>query len=72
MKGTSTGSADFRGRRQDRYDQSGRVRAHYNVKVFTTGDLPTGPHKVEIKYNSDNASGKRITLDAVEVAGTLT
>jgi hypothetical protein len=73
MMGTTTGSADFY---VDNV-KTGTINlaaspAEYNVKAFTTGGLPSGPHKVEIKYTSTNASGKRITLDAVDVAGVLT
>ena len=73
MKGTTTGSADFLvdGVKTDTINLAAAAPT-YNVKVFTTGILPSGPHKVEIKYTSTNASGKRITLDAVEVAGELT
>ncbi len=73
MKGTTTGSADFYvdDVKTDTINLAATV-ATYNVKVFTTGILPSGPHKVEIKYTSTNASGKRITLDAVDVAGVLT
>ncbi len=45
--------------------------AIYQQNVWSTGDLPDGTHTVRIVRNSGNASTKYITIDAVDVWGTL-
>ena len=42
----------------------------YKVKVWSTGDLPRGPHKVKIEWNA--TTGKYVTIDAVQVDGVIT
>ncbi len=44
----------------------------YQQNVWTTGVLTDGLHTVKISWKSGNAAGKYISLDAVDVAGTLT
>ncbi len=44
----------------------------YQQKVWDTGTLTDGAHTVTITRDSANAAGKYFSLDAVDVAGTLT
>lgn len=44
----------------------------YKQRVFTTGTLTSGYHWLKISWNPTNAVGKYISVDAVEVAGSLT
>ena len=46
-------------------------QTYYDVPVWSTGDLTNGEHHVRFVYSTKNAAGKRISLDAVLVAGTL-
>ena len=43
--------------------------ASYQVKVWSTGELPRGLHKVRIEWNA--STGKYTTLDAVMIDGTI-
>jgi hypothetical protein len=43
----------------------------YDAAVWSTGALTDGEHYVRVAYSAANTAGKRITLDAVQVAGTL-
>jgi len=43
----------------------------YQVNAWSTGSLPEGNHMVEIVRSSSNASDKRLTLDALDVWGTI-
>ena len=43
----------------------------YQQKVWSTGMLTTGTHKLEISWNEENASGAYIDVDALEVLGSL-
>jgi uncharacterized protein YkwD len=45
--------------------------AVYNVRVWSTGTLPYGSHKVKVVRSSSSAIGKYITLDAVDIWGTI-
>ena len=73
MMGTTTGIADvyLDGEFHSTVDLSSSV-ASYQVDVWSTGDLPAGQHVVTIERNSDSPAGKFITIDAVDVAGSLT
>ncbi len=73
MMGTTTGIADvyLDGAFHSTVDLSSSV-ATYQVDVWSTGDLPAGPHVVTIERNSGSPAGKFITIDAVDVAGSLT
>ncbi len=73
MEGTTTGEADvyLNGDLQETVDLSA-PSARYNALVWSTGTLPEGDYKVEIVRSSTNPSTKYITLDAVDVVGTLT
>ena len=46
-------------------------QSYYDAAVWSTGALSDGDHHVRIAYSATNTAGKRITLDAVQVAGTL-
>ena len=73
MKGTTTGTADvyLDGVFQETVDLSAPSAA-YNVVVWSTGTLPEDNHKVGIVRSSANPSTKYMTLDAVDVVGTVT
>ena len=43
----------------------------YQQKVWNTGTLPAGNHTVTISWDATNAAGKYISVDAVEIIGTL-
>lgn len=43
----------------------------YQVNAWSTGSIPEGTHMVEIVRSSTSASDKRLTLDALEVWGTI-
>ncbi len=74
MKGTTTGIADV-------YLDSVKVAtinlanpagALYKVNVWSTGTIANSAHNVRIVRNTGSAAGKYITIDAVDVVGTLT
>ncbi len=44
----------------------------YREKVWNTGTLAEGPHTVKISWDAENTVGKYISVDAIEVVGTLT
>jgi Peptidase family M23 len=74
MEGTTTGKADV-------YVDGVKVTttpidlaasvATYQVPVFTTGTLSNGSHNVKIERSAASASGKYLTLDAVDISGTI-
>ncbi len=72
MTGTTTGKADvylddvF----ETTIDLAATVAA-YQVNVYSTGPLAYGLHKFSIVWNQSNTAGKYITLDRVDVLGTL-
>ena len=49
----------------------GNSAAAYQRVVWSTGILPSGVHTLRIVRNSSSASGTYMTIDAVDVAGTL-
>ncbi len=72
MTGTSTGTADVY--LDDVFKATVNLAspsAHYKVLVWSTGDLPSGQHKVTILRSPTCPIGKFVTLDAVDVAGSL-
>ena len=71
-KGTTTGKADvyLDNVYRTTIDLAASVVA-YQVNVWSTGILPLGYHTVKIVRSASNVSGKYITVDAVDVAGTL-
>jgi hypothetical protein len=74
MKGTTTGKADV-------YVDGVKVTATpidlaatsaaYQVSVFTTGTLPNTSHIVKIERSAASAAGKYLTIDAVDIYGTI-
>jgi len=72
MKGTTTGLADvyLDGVFQTTVDLSAPI-ASYQQDVWSTGDLSEKVHTVRIVRSSASLSGKYLTLDAVDVVGTL-
>jgi IPT/TIG domain/PQQ-like domain len=72
MKGTTTGIADV-------YLDGGKVATvnlaaatpTYNVTVWSTGTIPNRNHNVRIEFNPLSPPGKYITLDAVDIWGTI-
>ncbi len=73
MKGTTTGIAEvyLDGVWKATINLAAST-ATYKVNVWSTGTLANGPHKVEIKRSSSSATGKYLTLDAVDVWGKVT
>ena len=74
MKGTTGGMADIY------VDGSSTKAASINLYVsspvyqqnlWSTGPLPDGYHTVKILRDASSPSGRYVTIDAVEVAGTL-
>ncbi len=43
----------------------------YQVNAWSTGSLPEGNHMVEIVRSPNNAPDERLTLDALDIWGTL-
>ena len=41
------------------------------MTVWSTGPCPTGQHSVEIVRSASSAAGKNVTLDAVDIWGTI-
>ncbi len=73
MMGTTTGKADVY--LDDVFAKTVSLSNStpvYQQNVWSTGALPAGAHKVRISWNTSNAAGKFITLDAVDLQGTLT
>jgi beta-N-acetylhexosaminidase len=73
MKGTTTGKADvfLDGEFIQTIDLA-NATAIYQQVVWSSGSIANGPHTVVISRNPDSAAGKYVTLDAVEVLGSLT
>jgi stage II sporulation protein D len=46
--------------------------ATYQVNLWSTGTLTSGAHYVKIVRSASSASGKFVTLDAVDIWGTIT
>ena len=72
VKGLTPGLADvyLDGVKQATIDLAAPVST-YQVNVWSTGTLPDDAHMVEIVRNSSSAPGKRLTLDALDIWGTL-
>lgn len=72
MKGTSTGIADvyLDGVKNATVSLKATV-ASYQVNVWSTGPISDGPHFVDIVRSAASSSGKYLTLDAFDVAGTI-
>ena len=48
-----------------------RSAVAYQQRVWTTGTLPSGRHTVKIWRNPSDVAGKYVSVDAVDVIGTL-
>ncbi len=48
-----------------------RASASYQQSVWATGVLPSGDHTVVITWDTSNATGKYVSVDAFDVIGTL-
>ena len=72
MKGTTTGTADvYVDGVFDATVVLAASTATYQVNVWSTGTLSNGAHHVDIVRNSGSGVGKYLTLDAVEIWGTI-
>lgn len=72
MKGTTTGKADvYLDDVLKRTVDLANSTAVYQQNVWSTGDLSNGVHRVRIVRSSSSASGKYLTVDAVDVLGTI-
>jgi IPT/TIG domain len=73
MKGTTTGKANVQLDNEpvQTVDLANPAGALYQVNVWSTPPLDDGLHKVKISWDPSNAASKYITLDAVDVVGTL-
>ena len=71
-KGTTTGQADVYvdGAFQRTVDLTAPA-ASYQQEVWSTGDLSNAVHTVQIVRSAASLSGKYLTIDAVDVVGTL-
>ena len=71
-KGTTTGQADVYvdGAFQTTVDLAAPV-ANYRQEVWSTGDLSNAVHTVKIVRSAASLAGKYLTVDAVDVVGTL-
>ncbi len=45
--------------------------AHYQAVVWSSGTISGGPHKVGLRRSDSSAAGEYITLDAVDIWGTI-
>jgi hypothetical protein len=72
MKGTTAGSADvyLDGVKKATVNLAAST-ASYRENVWSTGALAYGNHKVEIVRSTSSATGKYVTLDAVDVVGSI-
>ena len=72
MKGTTTGVMDvyLDGAKKATINTAVSV-ASYQLKLWTTGDISNGYHTVKIVRSSSSASTKYLTLDAVDIMGTI-
>ncbi|GEM_PF-4042895 len=59
-------------RKEDPHTFHGRPELVLQVNVRSTGTLPHGPHVVKIVRSNSSATGKYVTLDAVDVWGAVT
>jgi serine/threonine-protein kinase len=72
MKGTTTGIADvyLDGVKKATINLAASA-ATYMVNVWSTGTLARGSHQVTIVLNPRSPAGKYLTLDAVDIWGTI-
>jgi hypothetical protein len=72
MYGTTTGIDDFYldGVKVKTLD-TGATTATYQQVLYDTGDIAQGTHTVKIVRDNNSVSGKYLTLDAVDIWGTI-
>jgi peptidoglycan hydrolase-like protein with peptidoglycan-binding domain len=71
-KGTTTGIADvYLDGVLKKTVNLASATAVYQQRVWSTGTLNTGEHVVKIVRNSSSAPGKYLTIDAVDIAGSI-
>jgi IPT/TIG domain/N-acetylmuramoyl-L-alanine amidase len=72
MKGTTAGLADvyLDGVFKTTVDLASSV-AVYRQRVWSTGAVSNGVHSVRVARNSSSPTGKYVTIDAVDIVGTL-
>ena len=72
VEGLTPGVADvyLDGVKQATIDLAAPVST-YQVNAWSTGSLPEGNHMVEIVRSSSSASGEYLTLDALDIWGTM-
>ncbi len=72
VKGLTPGMADvyLDGARTETIDLRAPAST-YQVNAWSTGILPEGDHMVQIVRSSSSAPGERLTLDALDVWGTI-
>ena len=73
MKGTTTGIADvyLDGTKVTTVNLAA-TSATYQVNAWSSGTLAYGLHTVKLVRSTSSASGKYLTLDAVDIWGTIT
>jgi hypothetical protein len=72
MKGLTTGVADvyLDGVKKATINLAASA-ATYQVRVWSTGTLAYGQHTVKLVRSKSSATGKYLTLDAVDIWGTM-
>lgn len=72
VQGLTPGAADIYldGVKQATIDLTAPASA-FQVAAWSTGDIPAGDHMVEIVRSPSSAPGQRLTLDALDVWGTI-
>ena len=72
VEGLTPGVADvyLDGVKQATIDLAAPVST-YQVNAWSTGSLPEGNYMVEIVRSSSSASGEYLTLDALDIWGTM-
>ena len=72
MKGTTAGTADvyLDGVKKATINLAASTPS-YRVKVWSSGTLAYGNHKVQIVRSPSSAAGRYLTLDAVDVVGSI-
>ncbi len=72
MTGTTTGVVDLYldGEKKATIDMTATT-ATYKVMLWSTGNISDGAHYVQLKRSGTSAAGKFITLDSVDIWGTI-
>ncbi len=72
MTGTTTGVVDLYldGEKKATIDMTATT-ATYKVMLWSTGNISDGAHYVQLKRSGTSVAGKFITLDSVDIWGTI-